>query len=60
MLRLMNPFLEEIKECQKTDERLMKKLVLITVPARGAARRRQNLNVASKQAWRAAQHPWAQ
>ncbi|MCI51370.1 hypothetical protein A2U01_0072614, partial [Trifolium medium] len=30
MLRLMNPFLEKIKECQKTDERLMKKLVLIS------------------------------
>ncbi|MCI37011.1 hypothetical protein A2U01_0058235, partial [Trifolium medium] len=29
MLKLTNPFLEDIKECQKTDERLMKKLVLI-------------------------------
>ncbi|MCI55686.1 hypothetical protein A2U01_0076937, partial [Trifolium medium] len=28
MLKLMNPFLEKIMECQKTDERLMKKLVL--------------------------------
>ncbi|MCI91856.1 hypothetical protein A2U01_0113151, partial [Trifolium medium] len=40
------------------------KSTLCTVPARGAAwpgaaRRGQNLNVASKQAWRAAQHPWA-
>ncbi|MCI71501.1 hypothetical protein A2U01_0092764, partial [Trifolium medium] len=29
MLKLTNPFLENIKECQKTDDRLMKKLVLI-------------------------------
>ncbi|MCI44805.1 hypothetical protein A2U01_0066044 [Trifolium medium] len=40
------------------------KSTLCTAPARsaawpGAARRRQSLNVASKQAWRAAQHPWA-
>ncbi|MCI65528.1 putative DNA/RNA polymerase superfamily protein, partial [Trifolium medium] len=29
MLKLMNPFLEEIKECQKMDRKLMEKLVLI-------------------------------
>ncbi|MCI43253.1 hypothetical protein A2U01_0064490, partial [Trifolium medium] len=29
MLKLMNPFLENIKECQKTDKKLMEKLVLI-------------------------------
>ncbi|MCI83506.1 hypothetical protein A2U01_0104782, partial [Trifolium medium] len=29
MLKLTNPFLEGIKECQKTDRKLMKKLVLI-------------------------------
>ncbi|MCI54428.1 hypothetical protein A2U01_0075678, partial [Trifolium medium] len=29
MLKLMNPFLDEIKECQKTDKKLMEKLVLI-------------------------------
>ncbi|MCI64895.1 hypothetical protein A2U01_0086153, partial [Trifolium medium] len=29
MMKLTNPFLEKIKECQKTDEKLMKKLVLI-------------------------------
>ncbi|MCI44878.1 hypothetical protein A2U01_0066117, partial [Trifolium medium] len=29
MLKLMNPFLENIRECQKTDKRLMEKLVLI-------------------------------
>ncbi|MCI06201.1 retrotransposon protein, partial [Trifolium medium] len=29
MLKLTNPFLEEIKECQKTDKKLMEKLVLI-------------------------------
>ncbi|MCI36821.1 hypothetical protein A2U01_0058044, partial [Trifolium medium] len=29
MLRLTNAFLEKIMECQKTDERSMKKLVLI-------------------------------
>ncbi|MCI21354.1 polynucleotidyl transferase ribonuclease H fold [Trifolium medium] len=29
MLKLTNPFLEEIKECQKTDKKLMEKLMLI-------------------------------
>ncbi|MCI44792.1 hypothetical protein A2U01_0066031, partial [Trifolium medium] len=29
MLKLTNPFLEEIKECQKMDKKLMEKLVLI-------------------------------
>ncbi|MCI43212.1 polynucleotidyl transferase ribonuclease H fold, partial [Trifolium medium] len=29
MLKLTNPFLENIKECQKMDERLIKKMVLI-------------------------------
>ncbi|MCI64555.1 putative DNA/RNA polymerase superfamily protein, partial [Trifolium medium] len=29
MLKLTNPFLEEIKECQKRDHKLMEKLVLI-------------------------------
>ncbi|MCI82418.1 hypothetical protein A2U01_0103692, partial [Trifolium medium] len=29
MLKLTNPFLEDIKECQKTDRKLMEKLVLI-------------------------------
>ncbi|MCI77872.1 hypothetical protein A2U01_0099142, partial [Trifolium medium] len=29
MLKLTNPFLEKIKECQKTDQKLMEKLVLI-------------------------------
>ncbi|MCI71273.1 hypothetical protein A2U01_0092536, partial [Trifolium medium] len=29
MLKLTNPFLEEIKECQKTDRKLMEKLMLI-------------------------------
>ncbi|MCI69071.1 hypothetical protein A2U01_0090332, partial [Trifolium medium] len=29
ILKLTNPFLENVKECQKTDERLVKKLVLI-------------------------------
>ncbi|MCI61321.1 hypothetical protein A2U01_0082578, partial [Trifolium medium] len=29
MLKLTNPFLENIKECQKTDEKLIEKLVLI-------------------------------
>ncbi|MCI67572.1 hypothetical protein A2U01_0088831, partial [Trifolium medium] len=29
MLKLTNPFLENIKECQKTDMKLMEKLVLI-------------------------------
>ncbi|MCI75009.1 hypothetical protein A2U01_0096275, partial [Trifolium medium] len=29
MLKLTNPFLEDIKECQKTDKRLMEKLVVI-------------------------------
>ncbi|MCI48862.1 hypothetical protein A2U01_0070105, partial [Trifolium medium] len=29
MLKLTNPFLENIKECQKTDRKLMVKLVLI-------------------------------
>ncbi|MCI49295.1 hypothetical protein A2U01_0070539 [Trifolium medium] len=29
ILKLTNPFLEKIMECQKMDERLMKKLVLI-------------------------------
>ncbi|MCI23983.1 hypothetical protein A2U01_0045166 [Trifolium medium] len=29
MLKLTNPFLDEIKECQKTDKKLMEKLVLI-------------------------------
>ncbi|MCI54699.1 hypothetical protein A2U01_0075949, partial [Trifolium medium] len=40
------------------------KSTLCTVPARGAAlpgtaRKRQFQNLASKQTWRAAQHPWA-
>ncbi|MCI55411.1 hypothetical protein A2U01_0076661, partial [Trifolium medium] len=29
MLKLMNPFLEEIKECQKRDRKLVEKLMLI-------------------------------
>ncbi|MCI43533.1 hypothetical protein A2U01_0064770, partial [Trifolium medium] len=29
MLKLTNPFLEEVKECQKRDRKLMEKLVLI-------------------------------
>ncbi|MCI45600.1 hypothetical protein A2U01_0066839, partial [Trifolium medium] len=29
MLKLTNPFLDEIKECQRTDKKLMEKLVLI-------------------------------
>ncbi|MCI98304.1 hypothetical protein A2U01_0119607, partial [Trifolium medium] len=29
MLKLTNPFLEEIKESQKTDRKLMEKLMLI-------------------------------
>ncbi|MCI40923.1 hypothetical protein A2U01_0062156, partial [Trifolium medium] len=29
MLKLMNPFLEKIKECQKTDKKLIEKLVLV-------------------------------
>ncbi|MCI62732.1 hypothetical protein A2U01_0083989, partial [Trifolium medium] len=29
MLKLTNPFLENVKECQKTDKKLMEKLVLI-------------------------------
>ncbi|MCI55023.1 hypothetical protein A2U01_0076273, partial [Trifolium medium] len=29
MLKLTNPFLENIKECQKTGRKLMEKLVLI-------------------------------
>ncbi|MCI40139.1 hypothetical protein A2U01_0061371, partial [Trifolium medium] len=29
MLKLTNPFLEEIKECQKRDQKLMEKLMLI-------------------------------
>ncbi|MCI47120.1 hypothetical protein A2U01_0068361, partial [Trifolium medium] len=29
MFKLTNPFLEEIKECQKRDRKLMEKLVLI-------------------------------
>ncbi|MCI56477.1 hypothetical protein A2U01_0077728, partial [Trifolium medium] len=29
MLKLTNPFLEEVKECQKRDQKLMEKLVLI-------------------------------
>ncbi|MCI39276.1 hypothetical protein A2U01_0060507, partial [Trifolium medium] len=29
MLKLTNPFLEEIKECQKRDKKLMEKLVLV-------------------------------
>ncbi|MCI78215.1 hypothetical protein A2U01_0099485, partial [Trifolium medium] len=29
MLKLTNPFLEEIKECQKRDHKLREKLVLI-------------------------------
>ncbi|MCI58651.1 putative DNA/RNA polymerase superfamily protein, partial [Trifolium medium] len=29
MLKLPNPFLEEIKECQKKDKKMMEKLVLI-------------------------------
>ncbi|MCI65992.1 putative DNA/RNA polymerase superfamily protein, partial [Trifolium medium] len=28
MLKLMNPFLENVKECQKTDKKLMEKLAL--------------------------------
>ncbi|MCI62253.1 hypothetical protein A2U01_0083510, partial [Trifolium medium] len=29
MLKLTNPFLDEIRECQKKDRKLMEKLVLI-------------------------------
>ncbi|MCI91834.1 hypothetical protein A2U01_0113129, partial [Trifolium medium] len=29
MLKLTNPFLEEVKECQKRDKKLMEKLMLI-------------------------------
>ncbi|MCI89542.1 hypothetical protein A2U01_0110831, partial [Trifolium medium] len=29
MLKLTNPFLEEIKECQKRDQKLVEKLMLI-------------------------------
>ncbi|MCI46830.1 hypothetical protein A2U01_0068071, partial [Trifolium medium] len=29
MLKLTNPFLEEIKECQKRDRKLMEKMVLV-------------------------------
>ncbi|MCI79025.1 hypothetical protein A2U01_0100296, partial [Trifolium medium] len=29
MLELTNPFLEEVKECQKRDKKLMEKLALI-------------------------------
>ncbi|MCI52589.1 polynucleotidyl transferase ribonuclease H fold, partial [Trifolium medium] len=29
MLKLTNPFLDEVKECQKKDQKLMKKLVSI-------------------------------
>ncbi|MCI49813.1 hypothetical protein A2U01_0071057, partial [Trifolium medium] len=29
MLKLTNPFLEEVKECQNRDKKLMEKLVLI-------------------------------
>ncbi|MCI44753.1 hypothetical protein A2U01_0065992, partial [Trifolium medium] len=29
MLRLTNPFLEEVKECQKRDRKLMEKMVLV-------------------------------
>ncbi|MCI74448.1 hypothetical protein A2U01_0095712, partial [Trifolium medium] len=29
MLKLTNPFLEEVKECQKRDHKLMEKLELI-------------------------------
>ncbi|MCI73292.1 hypothetical protein A2U01_0094556, partial [Trifolium medium] len=29
MLKLTNPFLEEVKECQKRDRKLSEKLVLI-------------------------------
>ncbi|MCI54287.1 hypothetical protein A2U01_0075536, partial [Trifolium medium] len=29
MMKLTNPFLEEIKECQKRDQKLMEKLVII-------------------------------
>ncbi|MCI81211.1 hypothetical protein A2U01_0102484, partial [Trifolium medium] len=29
MLKLTNPFLEEIKDCQKRDRKLVEKLVLI-------------------------------
>ncbi|MCI57700.1 putative DNA/RNA polymerase superfamily protein, partial [Trifolium medium] len=29
MLKLTNPFLEEVKECQKRDKKLMEKLALI-------------------------------
>ncbi|MCI89362.1 hypothetical protein A2U01_0110650, partial [Trifolium medium] len=29
MLKLTNPFLEEVRECQKRDKKLMEKLVLI-------------------------------
>ncbi|MCI42500.1 polynucleotidyl transferase ribonuclease H fold, partial [Trifolium medium] len=29
MLKLTNPFLEEVKECQRRDQKLMEKLVLV-------------------------------
>ncbi|MCI93432.1 hypothetical protein A2U01_0114730, partial [Trifolium medium] len=29
MLKLTNPFLKEVKECQKRDQKLMEKLVFI-------------------------------
>ncbi|MCI58763.1 putative DNA/RNA polymerase superfamily protein, partial [Trifolium medium] len=29
MLKLTNPFLENIKECQKTDNKLMEKLAIV-------------------------------
>ncbi|MCI78156.1 hypothetical protein A2U01_0099426, partial [Trifolium medium] len=29
MLKLTNPFIEEVKECQKRDQKLMEKLMLI-------------------------------
>ncbi|MCI40223.1 hypothetical protein A2U01_0061455, partial [Trifolium medium] len=29
MLKLTNPFLKEVKECQKRDQKLMEKLVLV-------------------------------
>ncbi|MCI58770.1 hypothetical protein A2U01_0080025, partial [Trifolium medium] len=29
MLNLTNPFLEEVKECQKRDRKLMEKVVLV-------------------------------
>ncbi|MCI50901.1 hypothetical protein A2U01_0072145, partial [Trifolium medium] len=29
MLKLTNPFLEKIKECQKADKKLMEKLMLV-------------------------------